>query len=131
MRAYYNNAMPDKEPSTVDKYIAGFPDEVQAVLQKMRSTISPLVPGATEVISYGVPTFKINGKYVVYFAGYKSHVSIYPIPHTASQALQDAFAPYVHGRGTLRFALDKPIPYDLIEKVTLALLREHQDRTTR
>jgi uncharacterized protein YdhG (YjbR/CyaY superfamily) len=105
---------------TVEAYLASFPDEVRSILQQVRSTIQTAVPGAVETISYDIPTFKLDGKSVVYFAGWKHHVSVYPIPE-ADEDLERAFAPYRAAKGTLKFPLDRPIPYDLIGK-TPALL---------
>lgn len=75
-----------------------------------------------------MPVFKLHGKYVIYFAGYKEHVSVYPIL-SSDAALRQQIQPYVHGRGTLRFALDKPLPLDLIKAVALALVDDNQTRT--
>ena len=72
-------------------------------------------PGTEERISYGIPTFALDGRYLIYFAGWKQHVSVYPIPET-DDVLERAIAPYRTGKGTLRFPLDQPIPYDLIER---------------
>src|SRR5688500_11117882 len=101
---------------TIDEYVKSFPDDVRHILQKIRSIIAHEMPTAEQTISYGIPTFKIDGKYVIYFAGWKKHVSVYPIP-TGDRAFQKEIAPYVAGRGTLKFSLDKPIPYELISKV--------------
>lgn len=117
-------------PTTIDAYIAGFPAEEQQILQKIRRIIAEVVPNATETISYGVPTIKLQGTYVVYFAGYAQHVSIYPILHEDPELMQE-IEPYRSGRGTLKFPLNKPIPYELIKKVVQSLLREHQHRTRR
>lgn len=105
---------------TVDEYISSFPAETQAVLKKVRQAIREVLPDAEEVISYQIPAFKIGGKYVIYFAGFAKHISVYPIPH-GDAALAKEIAPYVAGKGTVRFSLDKPIPYDLIKKLAKAL----------
>lgn len=72
---------------------------------------------AVEDISYGIPVFKLNDRYVIYFAGYSKHVSVYPVPG-GSEAFEKMIAPYVKGRGTLQFKLSEPIPYNLIREVT-------------
>lgn len=108
--------------SSVDDYVASFPPETRAVLEKVRSTMRSAAPGTEERISYDIPTFTMNGKYVIYFAGWKRHISIYPIPR-GDEALQRDLAPYVAAKGTLRFPLDKPIPYDLIERLTAAAIQ--------
>jgi uncharacterized protein YdhG (YjbR/CyaY superfamily) len=109
-------------PATVDEYVASFPPETRTVLEKVRRTMRSAAPGTEETISYGIPTFTLNGRYVIYFAGWKRHISIYPIPQ-GDEALRQDLAPYVAAKGTLRFPLDKPIPYDLIERLTAAAIR--------
>ena len=106
----------------VEEYIAGFPDDVQAVLRKVQQTIAEVVPEADLVISYGIPTFKIGGKYVVYFAGWKKHISVYPIP-AGDEGYLAGIAPYRQGAGTLKFKLSEPIPYALIKKTAELLLK--------
>ena len=106
----------------VDAYIQSFPEETREILQKIRQTIREVAPGTEETISYGIPTFKLNGKYVVYFAGFKDHVSVYPIS-AADAARIKGVAPYLSGKGTAKFPLNKPIPYELIEQ--LAALKMH------
>lgn len=101
---------------TIDTYVEDFPDDMQKVLIKIRTTIRRIIPNAEETISYGVPAFKQNGKYIVYFAGWKHHVSVYPIP-AGTKTFQKSIAPFVAGRGTVKFPLDKSIPYSLIEKI--------------
>jgi uncharacterized protein YdhG (YjbR/CyaY superfamily) len=108
--------------STVDEYVASFPPEPREILEKVRRTMRSAAPGTEETISYGIPTFTLDGRYVIYFAGWKRHISIYPIPR-GDEALQRDLAPYVAAKGTLRFPLDKPIPYDLIERLTTAAIR--------
>jgi uncharacterized protein YdhG (YjbR/CyaY superfamily) len=108
--------------TTVDEYIASFPPETRAVLEKVRRTMRSAAPGTEETISYGIPTFTLDGRYLIYFAGWKRHVSIYPTPR-GDEALQRDIAPYVAEKATLRFPFDKPIPYDLIERVTAEATR--------
>ena len=118
--------MADK-PTTVDEYIQTFPDDLQVILQQIRETIQRTIPDAAEKISYGIPTFTLNDKYVVYFSGWKHHISLYPIPR--AEELQGELEQYKEGQGTLKFPLDEPIPYDLIEKVAKALAAENAERT--
>jgi uncharacterized protein YdhG (YjbR/CyaY superfamily) len=114
--------------STIDAYIQSFPEETQAVLADIRKAILRSIPDTTEAISYGIPTFKFNDKYVIYFAGYEHHVSVYPIPKGNAE-LQKQIEPFIAGKGTLRFPLDQPVPYDLIARVAVELLAENQART--
>ena len=98
---------------TVEAYLGSFPEEVRPILEQVRATIRAAVPGAEETISYDIPTFKLDGRAVVYFAGWKHHVSVYPIPET-DEDLERDLAPFRAAKGTLKFPLDQPIPYELI-----------------
>ena len=115
-------------PASMDDYIATFPEEVQKTLKKVRATIKAAAPQAEETISYEIPTFKLNGKYLIYFAGWKNHLSIYPIP-TGDAAFRKAVEPYVSGKGTLKFALDKPIPYALITQMVKLQIADNLEKT--
>ena len=108
--------------ATVDEYIASYPPGVREILEKTRRTIMAAAPGTEETISYGIPTVTLDGRYLIYFAGWKRHISVYPIPE-ADAALQQDLAPYKHARGTLRFPLNKPIPYELVQRVVVAAMR--------
>lgn len=111
-----------KQFETIDEYIGTFPKEVQSILEKIRQTIRKAAPQAVESISYQMPAFKMNGRYLVYFAGWKNHVALYPIPSNNGNFRKE-LAPYVGGKGTARFQLDEPIPYALIEKIVVLLMR--------
>lgn len=102
--------------TSIDQYIATFPSEVAEILQKIRQVICQTAPELTEGISYNIPTFYLNGKYIIYFAGYKKHVSIYPVQFEGTP-FELELAPYVTGKGTAQFKLGEPIPYDLIKKI--------------
>jgi uncharacterized protein YdhG (YjbR/CyaY superfamily) len=115
-----------KTPRDIDEYIAGFPPEVQQILQKIRQTIRQAAPDAQEAISYQIPAFKLNGN-LIFFAGYKKHIGIYPVP-SGSDAFNKQLAPYVKGKGTVQFPLDKPIPYGLIGKMVKYRIKETQAR---
>jgi uncharacterized protein YdhG (YjbR/CyaY superfamily) len=106
----------DARPSkTIDEYIAAFPPEVQAILQKMRRLIHAAAPTATEAISYGMPTFKLKGN-LVHFAAHQAHIGFYPTP-SAIEAFRQDIAAYEVSKGAIRFPLDQPIPYALVEKM--------------
>lgn len=114
---------------TIDEYIDLFPKDVQIILQELRKVIRKELPkDIEETISYGIPTFKLNGKYVVYFAGYKQHISIHPILEEIQKSIPEV-SEYKKGRGTLQFSLNKPLPYPLIRKIVQFLLIENQKRT--
>ena len=101
---------------TIDEYIARFPENIQEILNKMRKVIKETAPDAREAITYRIPTFKLNGN-LVHFAGFKSHIGFYPTPSGIS-AFEKELAVFNTSKGAIRFALDKPIPYDLVKKIT-------------
>lgn len=109
---------------SVDEYLAAQPADVQAILQRVRSNIRKVLPGAEEAISYGIPTFKLDGRYVIYFAGWKHHYSIYPITQPVVAALKTDLAPYEVEKGTIRFPLSGPLPVRLIQRITRLLAKE-------
>src|SRR5262245_45037513 len=105
-------------PATVDRYIAGFPRDIQQVLTVLRRTIRKAIPDAAEGISYGMPTYKLNDRHVIYFAGWKHHYSIYPVTGRLIEVFKDDLSPYeVNGKGTIRFPLTEPVPERLIEAI--------------
>jgi uncharacterized protein YdhG (YjbR/CyaY superfamily) len=116
-------------PNSTDEYIAEFPKDVQAILQKIRQTIKKAAPKAGEKISYGIPAFFLDGTYLVYFAGYKNHVSVYPAPR-GEEEFKKALAPYKGGKGTVQFPLTEPIPYPLITKIVKFLMKRNAARAT-
>jgi uncharacterized protein YdhG (YjbR/CyaY superfamily) len=103
-------------PHSVDAYIAGFPPEVQVILRKVRATVLAAAPGAHEIISYRMPALRQHGV-LVYYAAFKSHIGFYP-PIKGDAKIEQAAARYAGEKGNLRFALDEPIPYPLIERLT-------------
>lgn len=120
--------MEREKPQTVSEYIAMFPEEVQEILGKIRKKAQKASPEAEEVISYGVPTFKLHGTYFIYFAAYKNHISIYPIPQ-GTDAFTEQIASYKKGKGTLQFPLNKPIPWPLIDEIIKFSLQTNIERT--
>ena len=110
---------------TVDGYIESFPPEVQVILEEIRRTINSAAPDTQETISYQIPTVTLDDRYLVYFAGWKRHVSIYPI-HTLDGPLEDEVADFRSGKDTLQFPLNEPVPYDLIEQVVGELVEQRK-----
>lgn len=108
----------------IDAYIGRFPREVQKRLQLIRTTIRTAAPELEEAIKYEIPTFIGNGN-VVFFAGFKDHISVYPAPR-GNKEFQQELSRYAGGKGTVRFPMDEPIPLDLIRRITL--FRLEQDR---
>ena len=113
--------------TTIDDYISTFPADIQTILEKVRQSIQKAAPDAIETISYGIPTFNLNGKHVVFFAGWKHHISLYPLP-AGDEAFQQELAHYKRARGTIQFPLDKPIPYDLVEQIVTLLMKENPEK---
>jgi uncharacterized protein YdhG (YjbR/CyaY superfamily) len=111
-------------PKTIDEYIAGFPDDVREILEQIRATIRAAAPEAQETISYQMPTFTLDGKYLVYFAAYKKHIGLYPAP-TGIAEFEEALSAYGSGKGTVKFPLDKPMPLDLIGRIVRFRVKEH------
>jgi len=112
-----------KKAKDIDGYIAQFSPDVQAILQKVRTTISSAAPEAKETISYLMPAFKLHGM-LVYFAAWEKHIGLYP-PLSGNKTLEKAVARYAGPKGNLQFPLDESIPYDLIERIVK--LRVKQD----
>jgi uncharacterized protein YdhG (YjbR/CyaY superfamily) len=106
-----------KEYTTIDEYIAEFPEEIQDILTKIRTVIREAVPEATEKISYQMPTFYLKGN-LVHFAAFKKHIGFYPTPSGISE-FQEELSHYKGAKGSVQFPLDQPIPYDLIRRITL------------
>ncbi len=102
-------------PKNIDAYVAGFPNDVQEILQKIRRTIRKAAPDADETIKYQMPTFTLNGN-LIHFAAYKKHIGVYPVPRGDEQ-FKDELARYDGQKSTARFPLDKPIPFGLISRI--------------
>jgi uncharacterized protein YdhG (YjbR/CyaY superfamily) len=115
-----------KSPQTIDEYIAAFPPEVQAILQKVRMTIREAAPQAAETINYQIPTFTLKGN-LVHFAAFKKHLGFYPTP-SGIEAFQEQLSGYAGAKGSLKFPLDRPIPYDLIAEITRFRVQENLAR---
>ena len=114
-------------PNAVDAYIATFPPDVQAILQQIRQVIHDTRPGLGETISYGMPAFTLHGKYLVYVAAHKKHIGLYPAP-TGVEEFHEAVALYGGGKGTLKFPLDQPMPFDLIRRVVRFWAKENAEK---
>jgi len=113
---------------SVDEYIASQPEAVQGVLKRVRSTIRKAVPEAEEVISYQIPTYKLHGGPVLYFAGWRQHYSLYPATERVVAAFKDELAPCEVSKGTIRFPLSQPVPVKLIERIAKFRAKEVAER---
>ena len=102
-------------PATIDEYIAGFPKNVQEILEQVRATIKKAAPGAEEKINYGIPTFILNGN-LVHFGGFQNHVGFYPTP-SGTEAFEEELSVYKSGKGSVQFPLDQPMPLNLISRI--------------
>lgn len=113
---------------SIDDYIATFPADVQIIMNQLRKTIKAAAPEAGEKISYNMPTFTLNGTYLVYFAGWKNHIAFYGAPRGKTEFKEDLSA-YESGAGTLQFPFDKPMPLALITKIVKFRAAENLKRT--
>lgn len=110
-------------PTTVDQYIASCPRDIQAILKNIRSIVKDVAPATVESISYGMPAYKLNGKNLVYFAAWKSHIGFYALP-SGTAAFKKELESYHTAKGSIQFPLDQPMPYDLIRDIVVFRLKE-------
>ncbi len=113
-------------PQNIDEYIANFPKDVQEILEKIRATIKKAAPKAEETINYQIPTFTLKGN-LVHFAAFKGHIGFYPTP-TGIEKFKKELAVYEGAKGSVKFPLDKPIPYALIRKIVTFRVKENLER---
>jgi len=115
-------------PPDIDAYIALFPENVREILSRIRTIIKSAAPDAEEAIKYQIPTFTLHGN-LVHFAAYKNHIGFYPTP-SAIDAFREELSDYYIAKGTVKFPLDRPIPYDIIEEMVkfrvLQILDKHR-----
>ena len=114
--------------ASIDEYIASFPEDVQKVMRKLRKTIKAAAPEAGEEISYNMPTFTLNGTYLVYFAGWKNHIAFYGAPR-GNPEFDENLSAYESGAGTLQFPYDKPLPYNLVTRIVKFRAAENLRKT--
>jgi len=113
-------------PKDIDEYIAGYPQDVQEILEQVRTTIRGAAPEAEEAISYGIPTFKLKGN-LVHFAAYKKHIGFYPTS-TGIEKYKNELSAYEGAKGTVKFPLTEPIPFDLISQIVTFRVKENLER---
>ncbi len=113
-------------PKDIDEYIAGFPEDVQEILVKIRKTIREAAPGARETINYQIPTFTLEGN-LVHFAAFQKHIGFYPTP-SGIEKFKNELSSYEMAKGSVQFPLDQPIPYDLIGTIVAFRVHENLDR---
>jgi uncharacterized protein YdhG (YjbR/CyaY superfamily) len=112
------------KPTTIDQYVATFPDDKQVVLDKLRKTIRAAAPKAEEAISYAMPAFTLDGQTLIWFAGWKHHYSLYPVSPELLRAHGIDPEGYEFSKGTIRFPAAEPLPYDLVKKIVKARIAE-------
>jgi uncharacterized protein YdhG (YjbR/CyaY superfamily) len=112
------------DPTTVDEYLAALPTDRRAVMEDLRRTIREAAPDADEVITYKMPGFRLNGRFLVSYDAFKNHYSLFPGSQRMIDTLGDEIAPYVAGRGTLRFPANRPLPLETIGKAVRIRLDE-------
>lgn len=115
--------MDQPAPKTIDEYIAGFPPDVQEILEKVRMTIRKAAPEAEETINYQMPTFTLYGN-LVHFAAYQHHIGFYPTP-TGIEEFKNELSSYKGAKGSVQFPFDRPIPYDLIGRIVEFRVKEN------
>jgi len=113
-------------PKDIDSYIAGFPQDVQVILQELRAVIKQAAPQAEEAISYQIPTFRLKGN-LVHFAAFKNHIGFYPTS-SGIEKFKNELSAYELARGTVRFPLDRPLPLGLISKIVKFRVKENLER---
>ncbi len=111
----------------IDAYIATFPEDTKKILERVRATIKKAAPNAEEAIRYAMPTFRLHDSNLVFFAGYKNHIGFYATP-TGHEAFKEALSIYKQGKGSVQFPLDKPMPYDLIDKIVQFRVQENVEK---
>lgn len=119
-----------KQP-TVAQYIADAPPNARKALRALRAAIRSVAPGITERISYRIPTFDLDGRYLLYIAAFREHVGVYPVTRGMTEKYGASIAKYRHGKGTLRFPLDKPIPVGFVKKLAKVRVQELRAKKTR
>jgi uncharacterized protein YdhG (YjbR/CyaY superfamily) len=115
-------------PATVDEYIAALPEDRRLALQALRETIGAAAPVATESIAYQMPAFRMGKRLLVSYAAFKAHTSLFPASDAVVQALGDELAPYLHGKGTIRFPVSEPIPLSMVTRIVEVRLAENAAR---
>ncbi len=112
------------QTDSIDEYISGFPPEVQVLLNKVREAIRKSAPDAEEAMNYQIPTFRLKGN-LVHFAAFKKHIGFYPAP-SGVEHFRKELSGFETSKGSVKFPLDKPIPYDLIAEITSFRVREQK-----
>jgi uncharacterized protein YdhG (YjbR/CyaY superfamily) len=113
---------------TIDDYLALQPEKVMIALENLRQIIRDNAKGAEEVMSYGMPAFKIHGRILVYFAAFKGHMSLFPANSKLIVEMKKELKDFVTGKGTIQFTLDKPLPKSLVNKIIKARVKQNLEK---
>ena len=116
--------------SEVSAYIAKFPPSTRTRLSRIRATIRRVAPRATESITYRIPTYKLDGRRLIYFAAFKSHIGLYPVTPDVKKKFRKELTGYKGGKGTVRFPLDEPVPYGLIAKIVKFKMQQIREKSS-
>ena len=116
--------------NSIDEYIAGFPPDTQKVLEEIRALIKTSAPDATETISYAIPTFDLDGRHLVHFAGYKNHIGFYPGAR-GIEVFKEELTPYKSAKGSVQFPLGQPLPTDLIRRIVAFRVEKNTGRASK
>jgi uncharacterized protein YdhG (YjbR/CyaY superfamily) len=119
--------MISKAPTSIDEYIADFPEDIQSLLNQVRSTVKQAAPDAEESIGYGMPAYKTHGKPLVYFAAFKNHIGFYATP-TGHAEFAKELSKYKQGKGSVQFPIDQPMPLKLIAQIVEFRVIENQEK---
>ena len=119
-------------PSTVDEYLATLPDDRRGVMEALRQAVTAAAPEATETIAYQMPALRSHGgQFLVSYAAYKTHYSLFPASGAVIEALGEELAPYLAGKGTIHFPANKPLPLDLVTRIVEVRVAENAERAGR
>ncbi len=113
--------------SVIDDAIAAAPESARGRMIELLELLREEVPGGLELISYGIPTFDLNGRHVIHFAGYQNHVGLYPTPHGVA-AFEAELAAFPQGKGSVQFPHDRPLPVELVRRIARHMVAEVQSR---
>ena len=115
---------------TISEYIAGFPPEIQKILEKIRAIVQNAAPEATEAIKYAMPTFVFKGKNLLHFAAFKNHIGFYATP-SGHAAFQAELSSYKQGKGSVQFPINEPIPFELIRQIVEFRVAEQLEKASK
>jgi uncharacterized protein YdhG (YjbR/CyaY superfamily) len=116
---------------SIDEYIAEFPPETQKLLEELRGLVRAAAPGATETISYAIPTFDLYGRHLVHFAAFKKHIGFYPVPGGVEETFEEELKPYKRGKGSIQFPFGQPMPWDLIRRIVEFRVKEQANKASK